>query len=93
MHKQLLHLKRYKGKNDLEPGSLKVMLEYGNPAQISKKTPFRAELQENVRIGGSMRQHKFIKKYGNFSNPNLSYEKEGNLQLLSPSGVWGSPTV
>ncbi len=64
MHKQLLHLKAYKGKNDIDPVSQKVMAEFGNPAQISKKVRVEPE-DDPVRIGGSMRQRKFIKKYGN----------------------------
>jgi len=64
MHKQLLHLKAYKGKNDIDPASQKIMAEFGNPAQASKKVPVESE-DDSVRIGGSLRQRKFIKKYGN----------------------------
>ena len=63
MHKQLLHLKAYKGKNDIDPASQKIMAEFGNPAQVSKKVPVESD-DDSVRVGGSMRQRKFIKKYG-----------------------------
>ncbi len=63
MHKQLLHLKRYKGKNDVDPEAQKVMAEFGNPAQISKKLPVK--LDETTSPNSEyMRQKKFIKKFG-----------------------------
>ena len=63
MHKQLLHLKRYKGKNDVDPAAQKGMAEFGNPAQISKKV--RVELEEMKSIkDGYTRQKKFIEKFG-----------------------------
>jgi len=38
MHKQLLHLKKFKGNNDLDPAERKMMIEFGNPPQVKKET-------------------------------------------------------
>jgi hypothetical protein len=68
MHKQLVHLKRYKGKNDLEPGSRRMMAEFGTPAQIAKKTPVRDDSEETLEPENDSRQKKFIKKFGKIKN-------------------------
>lgn len=62
MHKQLLHLKKYKGKNDLDSAARKIMAEFGNPAQLKKKDFAHFEFQND----SSSRQKKFIKKFGQF---------------------------
>ena len=63
MHKQLLHLKRYKGKNDLDAAARKAMIEFGNPAQVSKKISSKLEDTSGMQ-NDSTRQRKFIKKFG-----------------------------